>query len=90
MAGGAVSAPEGDATGRPVQGRFEIPLRPGQGHAVEAALAPEAAEGPEGSRIHLELEDDRLRITLQASDVSTLRASMHSMLRLTDAAARVA
>lgn len=73
------------AAGR-LHARFEIPVGADAAEAVHAALVPEADEGPEGSTIRLTRRDAEIRIDIEADDVSTLRAAMHSMLRLFEAA----
>lgn len=57
-------------------------------HAVHQALLPEAAEGPEGSSTDLRRDGSVVHATLEAADVSTLRAALNSVLRLLDAAQR--
>lgn len=52
-------------------------------------LGIEADDGPEGTTCTLNPAEGTLRMVLEAPDASTLRAAIHSMLRLADAAQRV-
>ncbi len=54
------------------------------------AVRVEADEGPEGTTTELSSEGSVLNLELTGGDLSGLRAAIHSVLRLLDAARRVA
>jgi tRNA threonylcarbamoyladenosine modification (KEOPS) complex Pcc1 subunit len=56
--------------------------------AVAAALAPEAADGPEGAAASVAADGAAVVLEVAASDLSTLRAALHGLVRLADVAAR--
>lgn len=56
--------------------------------AVHAALAPECDEGPEGSSVTMTVDGASLSASIEAKDLSTLRAALNSVVRLLDAAER--
>ncbi len=57
---------------------------------VAAAVQSEAEEGPEGTRAELRQDGARLRVRIESDDLSRLRAALQSLVRLADAAHRVA
>lgn len=56
--------------------------------SVLRALEPEAAEGPDGTTTHLSLDGTTLHVEVTGNDLSGLRAAIHSVVRLLDAAQR--
>lgn len=56
--------------------------------AIHQALAPEAQEGPEGTHTVLRRDDATIEAHIEADDLSGLRAAIHSVVRLLDAAQR--
>ncbi len=56
---------------------------------IAAALAPELEDSRSGTVVCVEARDGRLTMTVEAPDVSSLRAATRSTLRLIDAAVRV-
>ena len=52
------------------------------------SVAVELADGPVGARIDVTAEPDGLAVAVSAPDVSSLRAALHSVVRLVDAAQR--
>lgn len=58
--------------------------------AVAGALAIEAREGPEGCRVKVRAVAATLEVEVEAGNVSDLRAALNSIVRLLDAAQRVA
>lgn len=67
---------------------LSIPCPPAEAGILHDALAIEAGEGPEGTTTTIARSDDGLSIDVTAGDVSGLRAALHSVLRLMDAARR--
>lgn len=59
---------------------------PREGRAIREALEVEADQGPEGSSTRVRWAEPTLGIDVEAADLSTLRAALHSVLRLLDAA----
>ena len=58
--------------------------------AIYQAVSVEAADGPDGTTTELSLGDSGLDVAISARDASGLRAAVHGVLRLLDAAQRVA
>jgi len=58
--------------------------------AVQASLAPEVTEPIQRSWTAVTLQGRRVSIDIRAEDISSLRASLNSNLRLADEAARIA
>jgi tRNA threonylcarbamoyladenosine modification (KEOPS) complex Pcc1 subunit len=61
---------------------------PSLAQVLHDAIAVEADEGPEGSHVTLRVDGATLHARVEAEDVSGLRAAIHSVLRLLDAARR--
>ena len=55
---------------------------PEAAQAVRAALAPEMADGPGGTRIVLACVGAQVQVDLSSSTASHLRAALNSLLRL--------
>ncbi len=71
--------------------RFSIPCAsPAEARILHDAVAVEAADGPEGTQAILDVNDGTIDMTIEAKDVSSLRAAMQGVLRLLDAASRTA
>ncbi len=68
---------------------LRFPFDKGQAPSIVAALAPEAAEGPAGTRTELSVEADDVVIRIEAADLSGLRAAINSAVRLLDVASSV-
>ena len=58
--------------------------------AVRQALMPEMADGPEGTAVTLRREGATLHADVRAADLAGLRAGLNGVVRLLDAAAKVA
>lgn len=63
---------------------------PDEARVLRQALEVEVADGPEGTTAILTVEGSDLTVAVEAGDVSSLRAALNSVLRLLDAARRVA
>lgn len=63
---------------------------PDEARVLHQALEVETRDGPEGSTVTLRVQDATIAIEVEAPDTSTLRAALNSVLRLLDAAQRVA
>lgn len=63
---------------------------PAVAQAVAGALSLEAREGPEGCRVEVRALDATLEVDVEADNLSDLRAALNSIVRLLDAAQRVA
>lgn len=61
---------------------------PGRADAVLGALAPEVADGPEGTTTAIRCDGTVLHADLEAQTVSGLRAALNGVVRLLDAAMR--
>lgn len=69
--------------------QLELPCRDSATtKAIAAAIALEVADGPDGSQVAIECKGPILHITVTAQRAATLRAALHSVLRLVDAAQR--
>lgn len=67
---------------------LSIPCPPAEAGILHDALAIEADEGPDGTTTTIERNATGLSVGVTAEDVSGLRAALHSVLRLMDAARR--
>jgi tRNA threonylcarbamoyladenosine modification (KEOPS) complex Pcc1 subunit len=68
---------------------LEIPCHDAEvAEAVHGAIAIEAADGPEGSQVTLRRDGSVLAVTVEATDLSGLKAASHGLVRLVDLAIR--
>lgn len=67
---------------------LHFPLDDATAEALMAALAPEAAEGPDGTATQLTRGADGIDIHIDAADLAGLRAAINSAVRLLDAGRR--
>jgi tRNA threonylcarbamoyladenosine modification (KEOPS) complex Pcc1 subunit len=63
---------------------------PAVAKAACQALLVEAEAGPEGARMTVREDDGVLHVSLEAADISTLRAALNSATRLAQAAVAAA
>lgn len=73
-----------------MKAQLTFELEPTVAAAVHAALLPEVAEGPTGSTTVLTRSDGQIVADIEADTLSTLRAAINNVVRLLDAAERVA
>lgn len=67
--------------------RLETP-GPAAARTLAAALAVEAADGPEGVAASVAAQGASVVLRVQAPDLASLRAGLHGLVRLFDVAAR--
>lgn len=56
--------------------------------AIAASVAPELADSPDASHVAMWREGSVLKVRVTAGRAATLRAALHSVVRLVDAAQR--